>query len=213
METDRAAIATTQAEEEKVSRSQTDRESASFDRHNICSEDRNTMAILAAGTRLWFRDDLLAEIKAVAEGRGLEETAPSIVSQTAGSGQDRLVTSCCGRFQCTCRFWGAKTGSNPTDRRKLGSKHHLIADRQGIPLATILTSAHLVDAIAQVRGRVGPLIASGVIAAPSLAPRPWYRSGIGQTTNRAWQWLGCISLGGRKDALLVAPISPFAYSI
>lgn len=59
---------------------------------------------------------------------------------------------------------GGKTGANPTDRGKLGSKHHLITDAQGIPLAAILTGANrhdvtqllpLVEAIPPVRGRPG----------------------------------------------------------
>lgn len=59
---------------------------------------------------------------------------------------------------------GQKTGPNPTDRRKPGSKHHLLTEAQGIPLAVALTSANtnditellpLVEAIAPVRGRVG----------------------------------------------------------
>lgn len=59
---------------------------------------------------------------------------------------------------------GQKTGPNPTDRRKLGSKHHIITDAQGIPLATILTKANrhdvtqllpLLDQIPSVRGRQG----------------------------------------------------------
>jgi len=40
---------------------------------------------------------------------------------------------------------GAKTGPNPTDRRKRGSKHHLLTDAQGIPLAVILTKANRHD--------------------------------------------------------------------
>ena len=59
---------------------------------------------------------------------------------------------------------GAKTGPNPTDRAKPGSKHHIITDAQGIPLAAQLTSANtndikqllpLVDAIPSVRGKRG----------------------------------------------------------
>jgi transposase len=59
---------------------------------------------------------------------------------------------------------GAKSSSNPTDRRKAGSKHHLVVDAQGIPLAPLLTEAQrhdvtqllpLVEAIAPVRGRRG----------------------------------------------------------
>lgn len=59
---------------------------------------------------------------------------------------------------------GEKTGPNPTDRRKLGSKHHIITDANGIPLQAILTGANrhditqlipLVDTIPPVGGKPG----------------------------------------------------------
>lgn len=59
---------------------------------------------------------------------------------------------------------GDKTGKNPTDRGKTGSKHHLITEAQGIPLAAIVTGANqhditqlmpLVDAIPPIKGKVG----------------------------------------------------------
>lgn len=59
---------------------------------------------------------------------------------------------------------GKKTGPNPTDRRKPGTKHHMIVDASGIPLATIVTAANrhdvtqlpaLVDAIPAIGGKVG----------------------------------------------------------
>jgi transposase len=59
---------------------------------------------------------------------------------------------------------GPDTGPSPTDRRKRGSKHHLITDARGAPLAAKLTGANrhdvtqllpLVDAIPPVRGRRG----------------------------------------------------------
>src|SRR5712671_2937244 len=59
---------------------------------------------------------------------------------------------------------GEKTGPNPTDRRKPGSKHHLCTDGQGIPLATSTTAANvhdvkqllpLVDKIPPGAGKVG----------------------------------------------------------
>jgi hypothetical protein len=34
-------------------------------------------------------------------------------------------------------------GPSPTDRGKLGSKRHLIADRKGVPLTVALTDAHV----------------------------------------------------------------------
>lgn len=42
-------------------------------------------------------------------------------------------------------FGGAKTGPNPTDRAKLGSKRHLICDGRGLPLAIQLTGANCND--------------------------------------------------------------------
>jgi transposase len=38
---------------------------------------------------------------------------------------------------------GGKTGPNPTDRGRKGSKHHLLTDRQGIPLVAKLTAANV----------------------------------------------------------------------
>ena len=40
---------------------------------------------------------------------------------------------------------GTKTGKNPTDRAKLGSKRHLLVDRRGVPLALTLSGANTPD--------------------------------------------------------------------
>ena len=59
---------------------------------------------------------------------------------------------------------GEDTGPNPTDRSKLGTKHHVLTDAQGIPLATTVTGANeadvnqllpLVDAIPDLSGPRG----------------------------------------------------------
>lgn len=59
---------------------------------------------------------------------------------------------------------GKKTGPNPTDRRKLGSKHHVLTDAHGIPLAAVLTKANrhditqlfpLLEKVPRVRGQRG----------------------------------------------------------
>ncbi|MEV4067390.1 IS5 family transposase [Nonomuraea dietziae] len=59
---------------------------------------------------------------------------------------------------------GPKTGPSPVDRAKPGSKHHVITDGGGIPLAVSLTGGNrndvtqlmpLIKAIPPVRGRVG----------------------------------------------------------
>jgi transposase len=75
-----------------------------------------------------------------------------------------LVASNYGRQFSSSSFWGLKTGPNPTDRAKLGSKRHLICDGRGIPLAIQLTGANrndslealtLVDAIPSLQGERG----------------------------------------------------------
>jgi hypothetical protein len=59
---------------------------------------------------------------------------------------------------------GEDTGPNPTDRGKFGSKHHVLTDAQGIPLAAKVTAANvnevtqllpLVDAVPPVAGKPG----------------------------------------------------------
>jgi transposase len=65
---------------------------------------------------------------------------------------------------CRALGGGEATGPNPTDRGKLGSKHHVLVDAGGVPLAATTTAANrpevtvvvpLVDAVPPVRGRVG----------------------------------------------------------
>ena len=68
---------------------------------------------------------------------------------------------------------GKKTGPNPTDRRKAGSKHHILTEARGIPLTALLTAANrhdipqllpLVDAIPPLRGCPGrPVRKPGLI--------------------------------------------------
>jgi transposase len=50
-------------------------------------------------------------------------------------------------------------GPNPTDRGKPGSKHHLLTDRNGVPLAVVLTAANIHDskAFEELVDAVGPV--------------------------------------------------------
>ncbi len=59
---------------------------------------------------------------------------------------------------------GKKTGKNPTDRARLGTKHHVLVDGKGVPLAIRITGANrhdvtqilpLVNDVPAVRGAVG----------------------------------------------------------
>jgi transposase len=63
---------------------------------------------------------------------------------------------------------GKKTGPSPVDRAKAGSKHHVVVDADGTPLAAVVTAANvndvtqlipLVDAVPPVRGKPGAPLA------------------------------------------------------
>ena len=42
-------------------------------------------------------------------------------------------------------FRGAKTGNNPTDRSKLGTKRHILTEKTGIPLSVVISPASTHD--------------------------------------------------------------------
>jgi transposase len=75
-----------------------------------------------------------------------------------------LVASGSRQLQRPRRAGRTKTGRNPTDRGKAGSKHHVLTDAAGIPLAATLTGANahdvtqllpLVQAIGPIGGKPG----------------------------------------------------------
>jgi transposase len=65
---------------------------------------------------------------------------------------------------CTGEKGGSETGPSPVDRARAGSKHHLLVEASGIPLAWTVTGGNrhdvtqlvpLVDSVPPVRGKVG----------------------------------------------------------
>ncbi|WP_432207423.1 transposase [Burkholderia pyrrocinia] len=88
---------------------------------------------------------------------------------------------------CGCRFIvrasrlvGPKAGPNPTDHARSGSKHHVFAEANGVPISAILSGAHrndvaqllpLVDAIPSIRRTRVPTASQ----APGHLRRPWRR--------------------------------------
>ena len=113
---------------------------------------------------MWIRQHLLAAAGAMATGRRVASTARGVARGAApagpiGSGPRRRRQRLRARAAR-----GKKTGPNPTDRRKAGSKHHILTEARGIPLTAVLTSANrhditqllpLVDAIPPLRGCPG----------------------------------------------------------
>lgn len=59
---------------------------------------------------------------------------------------------------------GQHTGPNPVDRGRVGTKHHLLVDREGVPLAATISAANIhdskllermVDSVEPIKGRRG----------------------------------------------------------
>jgi IS5 family transposase len=98
------------------------------------------------------------------EGRRLPTAARGAARPSAAAAQAGHVTRGHRLLQRAGAEKGGRTGPNPTDRSKSGSKHHLLIDRRGNPLAVDLTAANvndvghllpLLDAVPPIRGRVG----------------------------------------------------------
>lgn len=164
MGTDRTTFAAAQAEAFPAPRSKTLGPSPRLDGHSLCAQERYSLGDAAPGDGLRLGEDLLAASARLAAGRGLAENPRTAPRQAPPSGPDRLVAGRGGQRVGPRGLGGDKTGPNPTDRGKSGSKHHLITDAQGVPFATILTAANthdvtqllpLVEAIPPVRGKRG----------------------------------------------------------
>ena len=136
-----AAPTTTQA----VSWAPTAFGSAGVERDSVCAAIGHPVGEVAAGDGLRVGDDLLAAATGLATGGGLGPVAPGVACEIAWGGQARFCPGGGRQLLGACRARGKKTGPNPTDRRKAGSKHHLLTDAQGIPLTVILTEANRND--------------------------------------------------------------------
>jgi len=147
-----------------VSRTQAHFRPGGSDGHPLCPQNRDWLGVLAAGNGVRQRDDLLEETAGLAESRRMGQDPPDSSGPVTQGRPDRFFQSDCRFVLRLRRFGGQKTGPNPTDRRKAGSKHHLIPDANGIPLAHKLTEANrhdvtqtlpLVHAIPAIGGKPG----------------------------------------------------------
>jgi len=91
------------------------------------------------------RDDLLASFAGLASGWRLEKGLAYFAGRVGPGRRHRLVGGGDRQLFCAGPFWGEKTGPNPTDRGKNGSKRHLIVDGNGTPLAVEHTGANVHD--------------------------------------------------------------------
>src|SRR3989442_9131246 len=164
MDSDRTSAAETQAARSPARWSQTYPGPRGADRHLVCAPQRHPVEHVAAGDGLRLREHLLAAARSLATGWRLETVTHGVADRATPARRAR----CRARHRRQCLpprvARGKKTGPNPTDRRKAGSKHHVLTDAQGIPLVARLTAANrnditqllpLVDAMPPLRGRTG----------------------------------------------------------
>jgi len=147
-----------------ISGTKTSARQSRIDWYPVCTQDRNRLGRPAKRDGLWLWYDLLASPARLAKGWRVGQNTLCIAEQIAAGRPNRFL-SCGGRLDFSASgFWGAKTGPNPTDRGKNGSKHHMVTDSNGIPLAMRLTGANrhdvtqllpLVDEIPPIAGKVG----------------------------------------------------------
>jgi transposase len=109
-------------------------------------------------------DDLLASPGRLERGRRLGGTAPGTAEEAADGEAARLVAGGDRLLPCPGGPARPKSGPSPVDRARSGSKHHVLTDGQGIPLAVSLTGGNrndvtqlipLLDKVPAVAGLVG----------------------------------------------------------
>lgn len=126
---------------------------------------RDPVGVPAPGVGLRVGDDLLAAAAGLEPGRSVAtatRAAPGPATRHRATGH---VQGGDRRLAHSGAQGRPKTGPSPVDRRKPGSKHHVITDAGGIPLAVTLTGGNrhdstqttaLLDAIPAIGGRPGP---------------------------------------------------------
>jgi hypothetical protein len=96
------------------------------ERDPVRAHDRDRLAATPARARLRLRHDLLASPARLATGRRLA-TAARTAARPAPPRRAARPLACRLRLRLAAgAFGGSKTGPSPVDRRKAGSKHHLI---------------------------------------------------------------------------------------
>jgi transposase len=113
--------------------------------HRLCLA--HGVSLAPAPERTWLRQRryLLETVAGLAGGRRLGKAAHAAVELAGRRGGSRLVAGERGQPQCSRQKGGEQTRPNPVDRGKLGSKYHLVVDRNGIPLAVRLSAANAQD--------------------------------------------------------------------
>jgi hypothetical protein len=83
----------------------------------------------------------------VAGGGSLGAAAPGALGSPWPSRPDRVGARLFGLGFHPSKKGGQKTGANPTDKGKAGTKRHLVSDRRGIPLCAMISAPNVHDSM------------------------------------------------------------------
>ena len=114
-------------------------------RNHFCTHVRHPLGNAATGNGLRQWHDLLATITRLAKSRCLENRPPYSPQQITPIRPNRFQPLCRGQRFAPCSRGGDATGPSPVDRRKPGSKHHILTDGHGIPIVAKTTAANRND--------------------------------------------------------------------
>src|SRR5215510_5696249 len=164
MDTDRTLTPETAWAEPTTRGTQADSRSGGLDGDLVCAAQWDSVAHAPSRDGVRIGRHLLAPTGPLATPRRLEALAYRPARRAPATRPPRSGPG--GGRQCLAprATRGKKTGPNPTDRRKAGSKHHVLTDAHGIPIVATLTAANrhditqllpLVDGIPPVRGCAG----------------------------------------------------------
>ena len=133
-------------------------------RHLVCAHVGHPVGNASERNGLWLGHDLLAETARLATSGRMEDNPRDFASQAAKYRPDRFWSLCGGQRNHSCGRGGEKTGPSPVDRRKPGSKHHILTDGNGIPVVAHTTAANqhdvtelleLVNDVPAIKGKAG----------------------------------------------------------
>ena len=109
-----------------------------------------------------------SKVPAVGRRRGLPEAVGQAAREVRRAEGDRVEMAVARLELGQGASRGDKTGPNPTDRAKLGTKRHILTDQRGTPLSAVITGANTHDMKATFDTLDGV-----VVKRPS--PRPYHR--------------------------------------
>src|SRR5262249_43579757 len=142
MEANRTTLAETPPPQSAICGASADPGSRGPHGHSVRAAERDSLADAAARDGLRLGDGLLPPVGPMAAGRRLETLARGAAHRLAAPGASGSRPRRRRQRLAPRDARGKKTGPNPTDRRKAGSKHHVLTDADGIPLVATLTAAN-----------------------------------------------------------------------